>query len=156
MSKIKSNTENADQLNLVDKLNGMTHKELQAYANLTFGLAMKASHTKEDFINAILQSNARFQGNEQIEHYKGQDIPTGKARIKMSPNQSNKKGHPVVVGLNGTMYTIPVSVEVLIPIGLVEILDNAIRFEYDQNPETLEMERREVHSYPFALLGVGS
>jgi|GEM_PF-1396058 len=55
---------------------------------------------------------------------------------------------PVQVGVNGKTHVIQRGKKVVVPGSVVEILQNAVQYQYDPNT----MERTEVLSYPFQIL----
>jgi hypothetical protein len=135
-------------------LEKMSKKDLIEHANLTYGLALNANHQKHDIINAIERSQMRFRGNRELS-IGANELKPGYSRIRMTAGELNPSGRPVIVGLNGKQFSIPVGVEVNIPNPLVEILENALRREYRQDPSTMELIMNEVPSYPFSVLARG-
>jgi hypothetical protein len=134
-----------------ERLNAMTKEELVTYANMTFGLNVNAKMNKSDLIGAIMRSEQRFGGNADL-LVGDSELPPGYAKLKINTTELNKAGRPVIVGLNGKMFSLPVGIEFGCPMPLVEILNNAVQYQYEQDPASLEMVRREVHSYPFTVL----
>jgi len=55
---------------------------------------------------------------------------------------------PVQVGVNGKMFVIKRGEKVVVPASVVEVLNNAVRYEYDPS----DMARTEVLSYPFQII----
>lgn len=136
---------------LMKRLDGMDKKELITYANMTYGLNVNARMSKADLIQMIERSHSKFRGNAEVE-VGNRTLKPGYARIKINKTELNKSGRPVIVGLNGTMYSLPVGHEFSCPMPLVEILNNAMQIQYDIDPSSNELVAREVHSYPFVIL----
>ena len=149
-------TENTDQSqSLFEELSAMKKPQLIEYANLTYGLAVNANHNKTDIINGIMSAHMKFRGNTNVALDTGQELRPGQAKIHISKTELNKRGHPVIVGLNGVMASIPVGQPVIVPEAYVEILRNAMRTEYELDVGTNELVPREVPSYPFNLISRG-
>lgn len=55
---------------------------------------------------------------------------------------------PVPIGVNGKTWLVQRGKKVIVPESVVEVLRNAIQFQYD--PKT--MERSEIQSYPFQIV----
>ena len=142
-----------NNINLEDQLRGMNKADLVKYANMTFGLNVNAKMSKEDLISAVLRSRSRFAGNANLLDDTS-TLPPGYARIKINKTELNKQGRPVIVGLNGKMYSLPVGQAFGCPLPLVEILENAVQYQYEQDPATQELVRRDVHSYPYTVLEI--
>ena len=140
------------EISLADKLEGMSKAELVSYANLTYGLNVNSRLAKHDLVQAILKSSMQYAGNNQIE-IDANTLKPGYARIKINKTELNKQGRPVIVGLNGKQYSLPVGPEISVPLPLVEILNNAVQFQYEADPANdNDLVRREVHAYPFTVL----
>ena len=136
----------------IDKLNDMTKAELVVYANMTYGLNVNSKLAKHDLIENIQRASQKFGGNAEVSA-DANALKPGFARIKINKTETNKQGRPVIVGLNGKQYSLPVGVEITVPMPLVEILNNAVQFQYEVDPALdNELVRREVHSYPFTTL----
>lgn len=141
-----------DLKSLEDKLLLMNKAELVSYANLTYGLNVNSRFTTDDLISSIKRSAQKFAGNTQIE-INEKVLKIGYARIKINKTELNKQGRPVIVGLNGRQYSLPIGVELNVPQPLVEILNNAVQYQYESDPtRDNEMIKREVHAYPFTVL----
>jgi hypothetical protein len=135
-------------------LEKMTKKDLIEHGNLTFGLSLNANHHKEDIVNAIERAGMRFRGNQDLSAG-DVELKPDYTKIRLSAGELNPTGRPVIVGLNGKMYSIPVGVEINVPNPLVEILSNAIKKVYKQDPRTNELIVSEVNSYPFSIIARG-
>lgn len=140
-----SNTDQKTQLESMDKA------ELVTYANMTYGLNVNARTPKEELISNILRASQRYRGNSDID-MSDKVLKPGYARIRLNKNELNKAGRPVIVGLNGTMYSLPVGPEFNCPLPLVAILNNAVQTQYEVDPGTNELVPREIHAYPFVVL----
>ena len=137
---------------LIQKLNEMSKAELVSYANLTYGLNVNSRASKHDLVENISRASQKFAGNSLIE-IDAKVLKPGFARIKVNKTEVNRQGRPVIVGLNGRQYSLPVGVEITVPLPLVEILNNAVQYQYEPDPaQDNELVRREVHSYPFTTL----
>ena len=137
---------------LLERLNEMSKAELVSYANLTYGLNVNSRLSKHDLVENIARASQKFAGNSSVE-IDTKVLKPGFARIKVNKTETNKQGRPVIVGLNGKQYSLPVGVEITVPLPLVEILNNAVQYQYEPDPaRDNELVRREVHSYPFTTL----
>ena len=136
---------------LEERLRTMTKEELVIYGNMTFGLNVNARMNKEDLIGSILRSESKFGGNTDLLTAES-SLPPGYAKIKLNKTEMNKSGRPIIVGIQGRMYSLPVGPAFGCPLPIVEVLENAVQYQYEQDPATNELVRREVHSYPFTVL----
>lgn len=132
-------------------LREMEKAELVTYANMTFGLNVNGRMNKEDIIGSIMRASQKYRGNAQID-VSSSALKPGFAKIRINKTELNKSGRPVIVGLQGTMYSLPVGVDFQCPLPLVEILNNAVQRQYEVDPGNNELIPREVHSYPFVVL----
>jgi len=137
---------------LDETLKGMSKGELIKYATMTYGLQVNTSFSVVDLITAIKSASTKYSGNAVIS-LSTDALKPGYARIKINKTELNRQGRPAIVGLNGTMYSLPVGKEITVPLSLVEILSNAVRYEYEPDEEDENaLVRREVQSYPFSVL----
>lgn len=142
----------SNEPSLLQRLNDMDKAELVSYANLTYGLNVNSNLSKHDLVENITRASQKFAGNSLVE-IEAKVLKPGFARIKVNKTETNKQGRPVIVGLNGKQYSLPVGVEITVPLPLVEILNNAVQYQYEPDPARgNELVRREVHSYPFTTL----
>lgn len=144
----------AKQDEFTEMLEGMTKQELVKYARMTYNLSVNARYSKPELIGAIRDAAAKFKGNAQMQT--GLDIEKsglrpGYAEIQLHRTELTKGLRRVIVGLNGEMASLPIGVKFGCPIELVGVLNDAVRLEYEKNPETDELEERAVHAYPFTL-----
>ena len=80
-----------------------------------------------------------------------------KVKIRINKTGSKFDVDPVPVSLNGTQYTIRRGEEVIVPIEIVEVLNNATEVHYEQihhNDGSATLAPREAPAYPFQILGV--
>lgn len=72
--------------------------------------------------------------------------------------KQDKKGgsEPAFVGVQGVGYTIPRGIDVSVPAAVVEVLKNAKQEIVTQDPDTGEIEREEVMTYPFQIVSGGN
>lgn len=137
----------------LDQLEEMTKKELIPYANMTYGLNVSAAMNKHDIVQAIQRATQKFAGNAQIAANSQNSLKPGYARIKINKTELNKAGRPIIVSLNGVAASLPVGHEITVPLAYVEILNNAVQYQYEPDPaQENELVRREVHSYPFTVI----
>lgn len=140
-----------------DMLEGMTIPELVKYARMTFGLQVTAKLKKHEIIAAIKDAQSKFHLNQdmQSEEAMEQDgLGLGMAEIQLHRTELTKGMKSIIVGLNGKHASLPIGVRFGCPVELVEILENAVRIEYEQDPETNELVERQTHSYPFTIFKV--
>ena len=136
-----------------EKLEAMTKAELVVYANMTYGANVNSTLNKHDIITTIEKSALKFSGNTQVLINDENLLKPGHSRIKINKTETNKRGRPVIVSLNGKAASLPVGVEITVPNAYVEILNNAVQYQYEPDPANdNELERREVHSYPFSVI----
>jgi len=144
-----------DERNLQNTLEAMSKSELVTYANMTFGLNVNSRLSKNDLIHAVTTASRKFAGSTKLLMQEHEGLPPGYARIKINKTELNKSGRPAILGLNGVHYSLPVGVEIQVPLPLVEILEHAVRYEYEPDPANdNELVRKEVHSYPFSVLEI--
>lgn len=118
----------------------MIRSELEQTAN---DLGVKFPHNASD---DTLRKRITEQLGEPTELTKEAPAPKAEGkRIEITIPQDARDQQPVQVGLNGKMYLIKRGEKVIVPKAVVEILEHAVRFEYDPNT----MKRTEVLSYPF-------
>ena len=136
-----------------EKLESMTKAELIVYANMTYGANVNSNHNKDNIIQTIERSAQKFAGNTDLNIDDGSALKPGYARVKLNKTEINKSGRPVIVSLNGKAASLPVGVEIVVPIAYVEILNNAVQYRYEADPANEnELVRQEVHSYPFTVI----
>ena len=134
-------------------LESMTKADLVTYANMTYGCNVNSKLSKDDLIQTIERSARKFAGNINISIDDSKVLKPGYARIKLSRTELNKKGRPVILSLNGQAASLPVGKEITVPIAYLEILNNAVQYKYEADPANdNELERMDVHSYPFTVI----
>jgi hypothetical protein len=134
-------------------LEALTKQELVKLARLTYGLQVNTGLHKHDLVTMIEKTAGQFAGNAHIQVDDDSALKPGHARIKINRTELNKKGRPVICGLQGTFYSLPVGIELTVPLSLVEILNNAVQYQYEPDPENdNELVRRDVHAYPYTLI----
>lgn len=134
-------------------LESMTKADLVTYANMTYGCNVNSKLSKDDLIQTIERSARKFSGNTDIQVSDSNVLKPGYARIKISKTELNKHGRPVIVSLNGKAASLPVGLEIIVPLAYVEILNNAVQYKYEVDPANdNELVRQEVHSYPFSVI----
>lgn len=138
-----------------EMLEGMTKQELVKYANMTFGLSLTAKYAKHELITAIKDAQSKFRLNDNLQIGAALDdgLKPGYAEIQLHRTELTKGLKSAIVGLNGNMASLPIGTKFGCPLEYVEILNNAVRHEYEQDTtvDPPELLRREVHSYPFTI-----
>ncbi len=132
----------------------MTKQELVKYARLTYNLSVTAKFNKTDLIHLIKDAAAKFKGNQDFqtaEQVEEDGLQPGYAEIQLHRTETTKGLQRVIVSPNGTASSLPIGERFACPIELVQILDDAVRIEYEKNPDTDELEERKVHAYPYTL-----
>lgn len=140
-----------------EMLEGMTKQELVKFARMTYGLSVTAKLHKHDLIHAIKDAQGKFRMNDTLQigdSVANQGLKPGYAEIQLHRTELTKGLPSVIVGLNGNMASLPIGSKFGCPLELVHILDNAMRVEYEQNPETGELDERPIHAYPFTQFAV--
>jgi hypothetical protein len=137
-----------------EMLEGMTKPELVKYARMTYNLSVNAKYNKPELIEAIRDSARKFKLNASFQT--GASIATnglrpGYSEIQLHRTELTKGLRTAIVGLNGTMASLPIGSKFGCPNELVAVLNDAVRIEYEKNPDTDELEERQVHSYPFTV-----
>lgn len=133
--------------------------QLRAYAK-TMRIALAKTDTKPEIIKAI-QSKLAGKSLAQIADSNTQLRP-GTARIRLledpKPGASN---YPAFASVNGYSVTIPRGVDVIVPLNIVEILQNAVVNQRRQTMVAGPSGREEfrestvkVPSYPFQILDI--
>lgn len=140
-------------------LEEMDIAKLRAYAK-TMRIALAKTDTKPDIIKAI-QSKLSGKSLAEIADHTTKLRP-GTARIRLledpKPGSSN---YPAFVSVNGYSVTIPRGVDVIVPLNIVEILNNAVVNQRRQTMVSGPNGREEfrettvkVPSYPFQILDI--
>lgn len=134
-------------------LEDMDKSDLVTYANMTYGLNVNSRLSKQELIQQITKASQKFAGNAAVSLDTKTQLQPGFARIKINKTELNRRGRPVIISLNGKASSLPVGKEIIVPLSYVEILNNAVQFQYEPDPANdMELEKREVHSYPFSVL----
>jgi hypothetical protein len=158
MNYEENTTSNTPRDELTEMLEGMTKQELVKYARMTYGLSVTAKYSKPDLINAIKSASQKFKMNESLQVGAALDtgLKPGYADIQLHRTETTKGMKSVIVGLNGTMASLPIGKRFGCPLELVEILEHAVRLEYEQDTsvEPPELVERAVHAYPFTIFAV--
>jgi hypothetical protein len=140
-----------------EMLEGMTKQELVKYARMTFGLQVTAKYNKHDLVALVKDARGKFKMNDRLQlgdTVEDDGLRPGYAEIQIHRTELTKGMKTVIVGLNGQMASLPIGSKPFgCPLELVEVLQHAVRHEYEQDttvdpPELIE---REVHSYPFTI-----
>ncbi len=141
----------------LEMLEGMTKQELVKYAQMTFGLSVTAKYSKPDLLLMVQDARRKFTMSDSLQigdALENEGLKPGFAEIQIHRTELTKGLKAVIVGLNGKFASLPIGSKPFgCPLELVEILQHAVRIEYEQDttvdpPELLE---KEVHSYPFTI-----
>jgi hypothetical protein len=92
--------------------------------------------------------NMHFQTEKSIDTH---GLQPGYSEIQLHRTELTKGLRTVPVGLNGRHASLPIGRKFGCPVELVQILNDAVRIEYERNEETDELEERRVHAYPFTI-----
>lgn len=112
----------------------------------------------DDDLDALLTDAVDEEGKQPIarRHKMGAkapkpEVPEGYAKIILE-NSANigPSGHPV--GLNGRFYLIKPGVEVVVPGGILEVLEHAIHTEAITDGNGSVIGSRDTHRLPFRVL----
>ena len=140
-------------------LKDMEIGQLRAYAK-TMRIALAKTDTKPEIIKAI---ENKLAGKSLVQIADGStELRPGTARIRLledpKPGSSN---YPAFASVNGYAVTIPRGVDVIVPLNIVEILQNAVVNQRRQTmvagPNGREEFREttvKVPSYPFQILDI--
>lgn len=121
---------------------------LRKKAETQFGLKLAASTNKEDIINAIIGQAQRFD----FGRINGSDeLKPGWARIKLHP-PAGRPPSPVWLSVNGRSITIPMNVEVDVPIKYIRVLENAEEIHSDTDGDGMHVDWESNASYPYSVL----
>jgi len=152
---IESNTyQESPSDEFTEMLEGKTKQELVKYARMTYNLSVNMRYSKPDLIEAIKSAAAKFKMNSSLQSAQSiadNGLSPGYAEIQLHRTELTKGLRSVIVSLNGTAASLPIGHKFGCPLELVEILDNAVRIEYEKNPDTDELEQRRTHAYPFTV-----
>lgn len=151
---IEDSTYSTKRDDFTEMLEGMTKQELVKYARMTYNLPLNNKYNKPEIIQAIKSAAAKFKLNNQLQTGTSIDdsgLRPGYSEIQLHRTELTKGMRTVIVGINGNMASLPIGHKFGCPIELVKILDDAVRIEYEKNPETDELEERRVHAYPFTV-----
>ena len=99
-----------------DQLETMSKSDLVTYANMTYGCNVNSQMAKHDIIATIEKSAIKFAGNNAIKINDENLLQPGYSRIKINKTEINKRGRPVILSLNGKAASLPVGVEITVPV----------------------------------------
>lgn len=133
--------------------------KLRAYAKM-LRLALSKTDTKEQIVKAIENKLAGKSLPEMADS--NTQLKPGTAKIILledpKPGASN---YPAFVSVNGAAYTIPRGVPVIVPLNVVEVLQNAVVNQRRQTMVSTGNGREEfrestvkVPSYPYQILDI--
>ena len=131
-------------------------------------LKFYAKNNLEPSLNLTLNMSDTTMRERIQDHCIKNDIegPTAKVESKGATNvkyitinvaKQDKKGgaEPAFVGVQGKGYTIPRGINVAVPAPVVEVLKNAMQEIVTQDPESGEIHKEPVQTYPFQIVANG-
>ena len=128
--------------------------ELKFYGNNALGLNLTNNMNEETMRKKILE-HCEAEG---LDAPKSEvNAPAGAKKqpwVTINIAKQDKKGgaEPAFVGLQGVGYTIPRGVDIDVPPGVVGILQNAKQEIVTQDPDSGEIEKEEIYTYPFQII----
>lgn len=138
-------------------VNAMDRAELEQTAN---DLDVKFAHNASD--ETLRNKLREALGEPPMPSLESQSPPAEQATLSAPPQPAlakekrfeiviqtdGKDKQPVPVGVNGKMWAIQRGKKVVVPQSVIEVLRNAVRYEYDPK----DMSRTEVLAYPFQIV----
>ena len=142
-----------------NNIHDMDIGKLRAYAKM-LRLALPKTATKDEYVKAIENKLAGKSLPEIADS--ATQLKPGTAKIRLledpKPGASN---YPAFVSVNGAAYTIPRGVDVIVPLNIIEVLQNAVVNQRRQTMVSTGNGREEfrettvkVPSYPFQILDI--
>jgi hypothetical protein len=146
-----------------DDLNEMEHGSLIVFARLDYGLEMNTTaHPKDEVIEAIMNAARKFKGNSEmkvVEKDADVEVPPDYVKIRVSPGDHNPNAHPIPIGLNFRLATIPCNMDVVMHKKWLPCLQDAVQTKYFTKRDPItgheSLQSQPQHSYPFSILQVG-
>lgn len=146
-----------------EDLEQMDHPSLVMFARLNYGLQLNTkAHPKDECVDMIMSAARKFKGNAEmtvVEKDAAVEVPPGYIKIRVSPGDHNPNAHPIPIGLNFKLATIPVNMDVVMHKKWLPCLQDAVQTKYfvKRDPHTGEeqLSSHPQHSYPFSILQVG-
>lgn len=146
-----------------EDLEEMDHPSLIMFGRLNYGLQLNINaNPKTDCIERIMSAARKFKGNAEmtvVEKDASVEVPPGYVKIRVSPGEHNPNAHPIPIGLNFRLATIPVNMDVVMHKKWLPCLQDAVQTKYfiKRDPTTGKesLESHPQHSYPFSILQVG-
>lgn len=138
----------------IESFKKLTKKQLREYARNECGKNFPVD-TDEQVMRLWLGKELGYHivdTNNKDAATKKKDVPN-KVTIEIYKNPLDKSDQPVYLAVNGVNVLVKRGVPVDIEMKYLEVLRNAVETISDQDPNTGEIHRRNVHSYPFSIVG---
>jgi len=130
--------------------------ELKAHAKNELDLSLSMNMNADTMRTHILARYKELKidapvGELVTKHEKTLKI---KKRIVINIPKSEKVGgaEPAIVGVQGVLYTIPRGVDIAVSPAVVEVLKNGIQDIVTQDPDSGEIYKEPVPTYPFQIV----
>lgn len=140
-------------------LNKLTKSELVEFARMSYGLNLNIEQPKGELVDFIMNAARRFKGNAEmrvVDMNAEVEVPKGYVKIRVTPGTYNPNGHPIPIGLNFRLATVPVNKDVVMHGRWLPCLQDAVerRYSVGRNPMTGKEELiwNDQHKYPFTII----
>jgi hypothetical protein len=142
-------------------LEDQSYEELYNKAVNIYRIPVTKDYTKGDIIDAIRRKKDGRRVDVAIDARDVNEIPPGWAKVQLfkdnSPKASNR---PQYFMVGGYRCTVPFGIPVLIPLKVLEVLQNAVESRRvednsvsNRNSDASRFKTVEVHRFPFSVLG---
>jgi len=132
--------------------------QLKFYAKSELGLNLTLAMTETTMRERIQKHCVENDMDAPVARVDGKQGKSDGKYITINVAKQDKKGgaEPAFVGVQGVGYTIPRGINVAVPAAVVEVLKNAMQEIVTQDPETGEIDREEILTYPFQIVSGGN
>lgn len=142
-----------------ETLKKLNKSELATLGRSLYGLNVSpATNSADEMRDLIVNASRKFKGNAEmkvLEQGEKAGVPPGHVKIKVNQGQHNPNEHPIPLGMNFRMATIPVNREVIMPGKWMPCLEDAVERRYSVRrgaDGVEELAASDQHKYPFTLL----
>jgi len=132
--------------------------QLKFYAKNELDLNLSMSMTETTMRERIQKHCVENDISAPVARIDGKQGKKNGKYVTINIAKQDKKGgaEPAFVGVQGVGYTIPRGINVAVPASVVEVLKNAMQEIVTQDPETGEIDKEPVMTYPFQIVSGGN
>lgn len=133
--------------------------ELRQYARDELGLSVPRGASDEAIKKLITDTDeTQAPVPKPVKVGKEPKLDQPRVKIHIMKLDGDTGNDDVYVGVNGKGYLIKRGEDVDVPVEVVEVLKNAVETRYHEQrdpdkPNKVALVRRDVHSYPFSIVG---